>query len=321
MAQVKRTPKKRAPQKYLTLPCLPFNQGKHTLLLLACSARQLWSIVEINRRAEDKEQGYQRALSERRARSLAKFIDDGNMLPVSVLVSFDEAEHDVAKNTLAIPERANAGWVIDGQHRLAGAHFANRDIILPVVAIVGATLTEQIDCFVTINKEHKGVPTSLYYELLKSLPKEKSEAEKANERAVEIAHELRSIEDSPFFGRILSTIAPPRGKLSLTNFVRKVAPLVKEGGPLMAFPAWRRTKAIDNYFRALAQVFPKACSGEASIAFKTLGFGALMNVFPTFLHKTIAEQKGFTVAHAMAVLNPMDHFKGSSGSRVGDVTV
>ena len=42
-----------------------------------------------------------------------------------------------------------------------------------------------------------------------------------------------------------------------------------------------------------------------------------MNVFPTFLHKTLAQQKGFTVAQAMAVLKPIDKFNFAAWDGLG----
>jgi hypothetical protein len=62
-----------------------------------------------------------------------------------------------------IPNRPDAGWVIDGQHRLAGGHRAKLDMEIPVVAIVNLPLEGQINCFVTINKEQKVVKLSLYH--------------------------------------------------------------------------------------------------------------------------------------------------------------
>ncbi len=60
-------------------------------------------------------------------------------------------------------------------------------------------IDEQINCFVTINREQKGVPSSLYYELLKHLPGSRSEAELAKERAADMATELKIDETSPFY--------------------------------------------------------------------------------------------------------------------------
>jgi len=185
--------------------------------------------VQINKREEDKEKGYQRALSPARAEKIARFIEKGNVLPASVLISFDDdTKFDEASSIIVIPNRPDAGWVIDGQHRLAGASRADKDIDIPVVAFIGLSIEDQINCFVTVNREQVGVPTSLYYELLRYLPATKTEAELTKERAADLASKMKNDEGSPFFAKIVVTIAPKRGELSLTNFVRKVAPLLTE---------------------------------------------------------------------------------------------
>ena len=123
------------------------------------------------------------------------------------------------------PLETDVGWVIDGQHRLAGAAVAARegsDIELPVVAFIGLDENRQIEQFVTINREAKNVPTSLYLDLLRLLP-DRRPADAAKERAVDLATQLRKDEDSPFVDRIVVTTSPQSGQISLTNFVRKIA--------------------------------------------------------------------------------------------------
>lgn len=83
------------------------------------------------------------------------------------------------------------------------------------MAFVGLPENEQINQFVTINREAKGVPTSLYYDLLKHLPTNTSESEVSKARAVDIAHALRKNETSPFYQRIVVIEAPKKDKCPL----------------------------------------------------------------------------------------------------------
>lgn len=157
------------------------------MVSFSARASDLWKIVSINQKIEDKDEGYQRTLSASRVRRIKQYIEGGNALPTSILVSFDRFTLSEDGLTLTVPNHTGAGWVIDGQHRLAGAHEANKPIDLPVIAFLGLDVDEQIFQFVTINKEAKGVPTSLYYDLLKHLPPEKKPAEVAKEKAADIA--------------------------------------------------------------------------------------------------------------------------------------
>src|SRR5690349_14853523 len=105
--------KSRTPAK-LSFDCLVFKQGGQDLVLFACSAKLLWSITQVNEREEDGDKGYQRAVSSSRVVKIAQFIDAGNYIPTSVLISFRHAKlsNDGAK--LVVDNRQDAGWVIDG---------------------------------------------------------------------------------------------------------------------------------------------------------------------------------------------------------------
>lgn len=304
----------------LNFNCITFKQGDAMLALFVASAKKLWQIVDINRKAEDKDEGYQRVLSPARAKKIADFIEKGNVLPTSVLISFDKATLTQHGTKLIVPNKSDAGWVIDGQHRLAGAHQSKKDILLPVVAFVNLEIQDQINCFVTINREQKGVPTSLYLDLLKLLPGKRTEAELTRERAAGIGTELKHDESSLFFDKIVITVSPKKGELSLTNFVRKVVPLIKRDGRLATFTMAECKDIIDNYFTAISHVFPKEFKRLDSVFFKTIGFGALMNVLPTFLDLTIKYHKAFRVADAVKIFKQVEDFNFREWSRMGTGT-
>ncbi|HEY5373210.1 MAG TPA: DGQHR domain-containing protein [Polyangiaceae bacterium] len=311
----KKLSKKKTPVKvdrstaHVRFPCIAFQQGGHEMVMFSCAAKKLWSLVEINRREEQKDDGYQRALSPARVQDLRQFIDANNLLPTGVVISFDEAR--IEGSNLVVPNKQSAGWVIDGQHRLAGAHEAGREIAMPVIAFLKLSLKDQVNVFVTINREQKGVPTSLYYELLPHLPGDRTEADAVKLRAKDLAKALASDEESPFYGKIVSTTAPRRGQLSLTNFIRKLQGHLKLNiGVLAQFRDDDRAKIINNYYLALAAVFPKAFKDdEESIFFKTLGFGALMNALPRFMYFATYYYKGLRVAEFTKVLKLVDNFR------------
>jgi len=257
------------------------------MYLFTVRASTLWDLVQINRRHEDKNKGYQRALSPSRVKKIARYLDEGNAIPGPIVVSFDKARDGKDGSQIVVQGEADAGWVIDGQHRLAGAHEATSDVEVPVVAFLDLSVPEQIDLFVTINREQKGVPASLYYDLLKNLPKRKSEAELVQERAADLSRLLKENPEGPFFRRIVVTTSPKAGNLSLTNFVRKVTPHLRPDGRLAQFNDEVRAAIIDNIYRALEQVFPKEYQRANSVFFKTIGFGALMNALPVIIDTTI----------------------------------
>ena len=295
-------------------------QGHHRLYCFKAKASVLYAALSINRRIEEKDEGYQRVLSPSRVQAITRHITQKQSIPTAIIISFDNATFHSGKGQLRVPAGSDVGWVIDGQHRLAGAEMAARagvDIEMPVVAFIGLTQERQIDQFVTINREAKNVPTSLYLDLLGKLPN-KSQADAAKERAVDLATGLRKNEDSPFFDRIVVTVAPKSGQISLTSFVRKVATHVAQDKGIIGVYSEREQRAvISNYYKGLREVFSKEFAAKGSIFFKTVGFGALWNVFPTFFSLTLKTYKGFEVKDVIAVFKRIVDFDFSSWNEYG----
>lgn len=284
--------------KPMKIKALPVTQGAHTFYVFVLDAKTLWSFASISRRHEEKDEGYQRVLSTSRVDSAVKFIESGQPIPNSILVSLEKASFDQATGELEIPAGKDVGWVIDGQHRLAAAHMAaenGKDIQLVVVAFVGVDLEFQISQFITINREAKGVPTSLLYDLLKHLPGERKPAEVANERAAEIANILRKKDGSVFKDRIVVTASPRRGsQLSITNFVRKLAPLLHpERGALRIWTLQEQAGIIENYYAGLKSAFPEQWNLSENVFFQTIGFGAMMNVFEEIFQSVTSSKARF----------------------------
>lgn len=304
----------------LNLPALRITQGKSFFYVFSIKASQLWPMISINRREETEDKGYQRVLSQARVQSVSNHIKGGKPVPNSVLVALDKADYDDNTKILTIPGGKDIGWVIDGQHRIAGSHEASDivDIELCVFAFVDVDIEFQIEQFITINREAKGVPTSLVYDLLSHLPDRKKPTEIATERAAEIANTLRRDEQSSFFNRIVVTQSPTKGKISITNFVRKISPLVHpERGALRVYTLPEMTQIIDNYFLALKKLYPSQWTKADNIFFRTLGFGAMFNMFEEVFQITVSEQQGFTVNNIFETLKDMRAFEFTAWESYG----
>jgi DGQHR domain-containing protein len=301
---------------------IPIVQGKNTLYSFSEKASDLWSLVSINRREEDKDEGYQRVLSNIRVQAVADYIVNGNIIPGSIIIAVDKGRYVSRTSKLYVGSGQDVAWVIDGQHRLAGAHLASKehniDIELNVVALLDLDEDARIEQFVTINREGKNVPTSLYLDLLKHLPHTKTPGEIASERAADIANELKKDKDSIFYGRIVVTTSPGRGQVSIVNFVRKLSPYLNpERGLLNIFTLTQQTEIIENYFVAIRRVFEHEWKKNDSIFFKTVGFGALMNVFEDIFKECTMQGEGFRVSDIVEVLQPLRTFDFLKWSEMG----
>jgi DGQHR domain-containing protein len=304
----------------LSFPALEVRQLDATMYVFKAKASILFNSFSINRRIEDKDEGYQRALSQGRVQAITRYITQRKRpIPGAVIVCLDEATFD--KGEITIPAGTDVGWVIDGQHRLAGAEEASRlgtSIELPVVAFLNLSKEKQIEQFITINKEAKSVPTSLYLDLLRELPASKNPVEIAKERSADLASQLRRDEESPFYERIVVIGSPKAGQISLVNFVRKVSPLVTpEKGLLSVYTEPEQQSVISNYYKGLHQVFPKEFDTKDSVFFKTIGFGALWNVFPTVFNLSLKNYQAFRVKDVVAIFKRVEAFDFSGWKQLG----
>jgi len=294
------------------------SQNRQEFYIFKCKASELWSFSVINQRQEDKDEGYQRVLSASRRSKLSEFIKSGNVVPGAIVVSLNAATY--ARGKIDIPDKPDAAWIIDGQHRAAGAALAaeeGTDIELAVVAFLNLDFQEQVDFFVTINKEAKGVPSSLYIDLLKHLPKQKTDKERLEERIADICRELTRNSESVFFQKIVSTTTPKAGQVSLTNFARRLRPiLAPNNGITGLYTLPEQIQIIENYFAGLKGTFDKAF--DSNLFFKTLGFGAVWRAFPLIFSATIKNSKGgFRTTDVKQTLSLVSDFDFDAWSKLG----
>lgn len=292
------------------IPAAALHQGKHTFYLFTLRASELYKLVQVNRRLEDKREGYQRSLSPSRVRAVARYIQSGGVIPGSIVVSFDNGNYSEATHELILEGDENIGWVIDGQHRLTGAFEAsesNYDTDLAVIGFLDANIETQIDLFITINREAKGVPSSLYIDLLKDLPRKKTDKEFTDERVADIARRINADETSPFFQRIIFTRTAKVGELSLVNFARVLRSYVaRPSGILSLYTQLEQEGAINNYYSAVAASFPRAF--EKNIFFRTIGFGGAWRAFPLVLTLSLTRQKSFSVSSISKIFKEIRGF-------------
>lgn len=187
-----------------------------------------------------------------------------------------------------------------------------------VAAFVGLTGKEQVEQFITINDEARGVPRSILLDLNRRLSFVKSEKQISEDRASDIGNALRRDPDYIFFNRITIVESPKTGQLSLGNFVRKVAPLVHPSkGILRTRSLIEQTKIIDNYFTAFRDVFPSEWRKIDNIFLKTIGFGALMNAFEDVYIRTRDMYAGFRVSDIAKLLKLVIGFDFGAWAQYG----
>jgi DGQHR domain-containing protein len=160
---------------------------KFYLFHAAASEIVQWGFM--NRMTPETPKGIQRLLNRTKVRRLKDFLSyDGNSIATSVVVVLDPdaVQFDASKSDGSVsrhgklrlkwkPKKA-AGVIVDGQHRVIGAHEfqtdSGEDIHLNVVAIIGADDAEGAFQFLVINNNSSKVSTSQVKALFTSYKEE-----------------------------------------------------------------------------------------------------------------------------------------------------
>ena len=94
---------------------VPIKQGEREFFVGVMTANDLLGIGSVDMFEISHSDGYQRALSESRARSFGRFIDEGGFSPTSFILNVrDGTITSDTEGTINIPESAQI-WVVDGQ--------------------------------------------------------------------------------------------------------------------------------------------------------------------------------------------------------------
>lgn len=194
--------------------------------LFHAPASEIFQWGSIDRMSPETPKGIQRRLNRTKVRRLKDFLSyDGNSIATSVVVVLDPgaAEFEPSKSDrsnshhgslrLTWKPKKPAGVIVDGQHRVIGAHEfcedSGEDIHLNVVAIIGADDTEGAFQFLVINNNSSKVSTSQVKALFTSYKEEEllqrmldsGSANIDSEKISALDYFDRSIE-SPFKGQL-----------------------------------------------------------------------------------------------------------------------
>jgi DGQHR domain-containing protein len=237
--------------------------------------------VDVYRKENDEEKGYQRSPEASRAIKVARYLktDPKPLIPTAVLLSYRgtlvrEEDHGNFV-TVAIPDDQKL-WVVDGQHRLFGFRKAIeelgidrlRDYRLPVVIVENPSIAEEANQFRVINETMKKVRTDLARHILvMKIAKEGAPARRAirelgriwESNSVEICKILNSDLTSPWAGRIQL----PNEKKSPDHIVRELSfstslkPLLNDV-TYKTYPPKRIATMLIRYWNAWKDLVPAA---------------------------------------------------------------
>ena len=105
----------------------------------------------------------------KKERRNCKYLDNNKgVIPSALIVSAQpcaKLEYDKTSRKLVLDREKNSLLVLDGQHRLFGMKYAQKEYEIPVVVFSELTTQEEIRQFIDINTTQKGVPTALILDI------------------------------------------------------------------------------------------------------------------------------------------------------------
>lgn len=293
-------PKKSAPEKPVVYPAIKMSDGDAVHYLTAISAKKLFPACFVARAEEDPQAGFQRTLSEKRAKNIADYLDDGNIIPGAVILSAkDVAEltFDQSTNTLKYRPGQKAFFVIDGQHRLYGANLAKTDVVLAVSILTSLDLESEARYFNDINGEQRGVPATLQMEIQKFTKPQGS----PDQLRIRVFHELNTRIDSPLANRLSATKSVP-GKLTHVPFKNAVQPLFQS--TLKNIPEEKIVQLLVSFLSAMEEILVQSQVSRTKLS-NAAFFQALFYAFPGIFTQVKLQQKDFRKDSFKEVLKPL----------------
>lgn len=192
-------------------------QGDVKFYSLTIPSEVLAATCFVTNRFEDKIEGFQRRLDEKRAQEIADYIDSGiGSIPNAIILSAQpEAEFTLKKGGRALSFKADpkAFLVLDGQHRVWGFALSKKTLRVPVIVYQGLSRKEETRLFIDINTKQKPVPSELLLDI-----KQLAETETSDEQVFRTLFNYFSEHENSALRGLLSASERKNGKISRTTF-------------------------------------------------------------------------------------------------------
>lgn len=249
-------------------------QGPHTFYTLSMPSDVLAACSFATTKDESPTDGFQRVLDEKRAQSIADYVDAGGTIPTSVVLSAQPDSNfrtvDRSK-TVAFSFGRYSFLIIDGQHRVFGFAKAKTAFRVPVVIYENLTKEQEARLFIDINTKQRPVPKELLL-AIKSLAKSESDIESALSQVFDLFH---SDSKSALIGLTSSTkkVATKIDRVTFNAGLRPHLELFDGKGVSEIYGIWNsyflavlaglREKSIEHAitkkttFRAFCEIFPE----------------------------------------------------------------
>lgn len=223
------------------LPAIEVRQGPRQVLYTFAVDGKLvhdFAVVSrVKRGPEGEILGYQRPEVKAHIQEIGRFVDGPDpLMPNAVIIAFDSRVTFTPGDSAGAPAFARpgvlhiplaqgddpaerAGFIVDGQQRLAAVRGAKRTSFpLCVSAFITDDLHAQTEQFILVNST-KPLPKGLIYELLPATEATLPGIYQRRRLPAELVNQLNQRRDSPLF-EMISTTTNPRGIVAANSLMR-----------------------------------------------------------------------------------------------------
>jgi DGQHR domain-containing protein len=229
---------------YLALPT------DHTVYLSVLSGRWLLAgHCTPSLRKENPEKGFQRVVSEKRAKAIAKgVLDKGKTFPNAIILATEKEDLSTDGKFLTLPNSTRF-LVVDGQHRLYAQKYSTSSADYAAIIHVGMSKVDMAEMFLEINAKQQKVPPSLRWDLYRLVRRDLSQALVT---ASDIIQRLREDPESALYQRIDLTGEAHEIKVTQASLGPEIARLVgSKKSPLFAVDFEGQVQVIETYLAAI----------------------------------------------------------------------
>lgn len=294
----------------VSFPAMACNQNDKTFYLAIFPKEILKKTTFVSRREKDQNDGFQRNLNEARAKDIAKYFDEkkGTIPSPLILSAQENADFHFKNGSVVFNDLPLTFMVLDGQHRLYGLLKTEKEYSFPVAIFNHLSMEEEVNLFIDINTNQKGVPATLLLDIRKLTGKENSL--EAKQRY--LFDELNK--DSIMAG-MFSPYKSQVGKITRVSFNKATKDFI-ENSIVSKMNDSKILLALKNYLEASELTFKEAKSQKAKLN-NSMFFRSILAIANDVLEKSLDQYKNIKTTSLVNIMEPLsklnyDSYIGSS---------
>ncbi|MGI0069700.1 MAG: DGQHR domain-containing protein, partial [Nitrosopumilaceae archaeon] len=299
-------------------PAIQFQDSPRTYLVVI-PGKWLLTCVTPSWRIKDPIKGFQRRVSEARAREIAAAVlDQRRTFPNAIVIATDSDDLSLKDGYIRIPQSTRF-LIVDGQHRLWAQNFAKYEAPYACIIHVGLDEVKMAELFIEINDNQRRVPSSLRWDLFRLV---RPGDNPHGVRAAELIYELATTKGTALFQKIDLTGETPVLTITQGSLAPEIKRLVSsKKSQLKDLGFELQYQILNAYFAAIKNRDPDGWkSGESNLASNRV-LRALLQLLPKLINHIDKEFERITARDFIAYLNKiiletldLKEIRGAQGS-------